>query len=133
MNVFLAQCGYCGDKRKILDIVNEGVNSKTRSLLEYWGFLANSIDEAWYLLELIAWDSFEFKKASRISRYLFSDPCAFYTRSYYVPFWFGLCNSSDYEINLCPYHACYVQPDFASPSDNTNIVLNLLDSFFPLD
>jgi len=38
------------------------------------------------LLEWIAWDSFEVEKASRVSKYLFSDPRAFYARSYYALF-----------------------------------------------
>jgi len=65
-----------------LATVDEGVNSKTRTLLRCWDFCGKNFDDAWYLLEWIAWDSFEFEKASRISRYSFSDPCAFYARSY---------------------------------------------------
>jgi len=38
------------------------------------------------LLKWIAWDSFEFEKASLISEYSFLDPCAFYARSYYAIF-----------------------------------------------
>ena len=78
------------------------------------------------------WDSFEFEKASRISRYLFSDPCAFYARSYYGHFWCDLCNSSDHDINSCPYYVCYAQPNFAPPMENTKLVLTLHDSSFPL-
>ena len=84
------------------------------------------------MLEWIAWDSFEFEKASRVSRYSFLDPYAFYSRSYYAPFWYDLCNSSDYAINSCPYYACYAQPDFVSHKDNTDVVINLPDSSFPL-
>jgi len=43
-----------------------------------------------------------------------------------------LCKSSDHETNLCPYYACYAQPDFASPWDNTDVVLTIHDSSFPL-
>jgi len=43
-----------------------------------------------------------------------------------------LCNSSDHATNLCPYYACYAQPDFVSPWDNTDVVLTLQDSSFPL-
>jgi len=39
----------------MLDIVDEGVNNIARALLYCWGFLAKSVDEAWYLLEWIAW------------------------------------------------------------------------------
>ena len=74
------------DKWKILDIVDEDMNYKTRALLEYWIFLAKNVDEAWYLLEWIAWNSFEFEKASFISRYSFFDPSMFCTRSYYASF-----------------------------------------------
>ena len=35
LNVFLTQCSYCVGKWESLDIVDEGVNSKTRILLEY--------------------------------------------------------------------------------------------------
>jgi len=45
----LAQSGHCVGKWGILDIVDKGVNSKIRSLLEYQGFLGKGFDEAWYL------------------------------------------------------------------------------------
>ena len=35
LNAFLTQCGYCVGKWKILDIIDESVNSKTRILLQY--------------------------------------------------------------------------------------------------
>ena len=35
-------------------------------------------------------------------------------------------------MNLCPYYACYAQPDFVSPWDNTDVVLTLPNSPFPL-
>ena len=77
LNVFLTQCGYYVGKWEILDIVDEDVNSETRVLLEHWGFHGKNVDDAWYLLEWIAWDSFEFKKTNLISRYSFFDTCAF--------------------------------------------------------
>jgi len=49
-----------------LDIVDECVNDETCTLLEYWDFLAKSVDKAWCLLERIAWDLFKFEKASRV-------------------------------------------------------------------
>ena len=64
--------------------------------------------------------------------YSFPDPCAFYARSYYAPFGCHMCNSFDHNANSCPYCACYAQPDFASPRDNTDVVLILPDSSFPL-
>jgi len=84
------------------------------------------------LLEWVAWDSFEFDKASCVSGYSFPDPCAFYTRSYYTPPCCGMCNSSDHNITSCPYYAYYAQPDFAPPKDITNVVLTLSDSFLPV-
>jgi len=52
MHAFIAQYGYYVGKWKILDIVDEGVNNKTDTLLEYWAFFfAKSVDKAWYLLE----------------------------------------------------------------------------------
>ena len=71
LNIFLAQCGYYVSKWEILDITDDCVNSKTWILLEYCGFLAKSVDDVWYMLEWIAWNSFEFEKASRVSRYSF--------------------------------------------------------------
>ena len=53
-----------------------------RTLLGYWDFCGKNVNDVWYLLEWIAWDSFEFEKAGRTSRYSFSDPCAFNVRSY---------------------------------------------------
>jgi len=50
LNVFLAQCCYCVSKWKILAIVDEDVNSKTRTLLEYWDFHGKNVDDAWYSL-----------------------------------------------------------------------------------
>ena len=47
--------------------------------------------------------SFEFEKATIISKYSFLDPCTFYSRSYYAPFWCDLCNSSYHTTNSCPY------------------------------
>jgi len=47
-------------KRKIIGIIDEGVNNKTRILLQFWGFHGKNVDETWSLLELVAWDSFEF-------------------------------------------------------------------------
>ena len=84
------------------------------------------------MVEWIAWGSFKFGKASRVSRYSFSDPCAFYARSNNVPFLCTMCNSFDHAINLCPYYACYAQLDFTSPGDNADVVLALPNSSFPL-
>jgi len=84
------------------------------------------------LLKWIAWDSFEFEKASCVFGYSFIDPCAFYSRSCYAAVLCYLCNSSDHEANSCRYYACYAQPDFLSLWDNTNVVLTLYDSSFPL-
>ena len=84
------------------------------------------------MLEWVAWDSFECEKASHVFGYSFPDPCAFYSRSYYASFWCDLCNSSNYDIDSCPYYTFYAQPDFVSPWDNTEVVLTLHDSSFPL-
>ena len=54
VNTFLAHCGYCVGIWEILGIIDEGVNSKIRILLEYWDFHARSVDEAWSLLKWIA-------------------------------------------------------------------------------
>jgi len=56
LNAFLAQCGYCVSKWEILGIVDEGVNSETRILLQFWDFHRLNVDDAWYLLEWVAWD-----------------------------------------------------------------------------
>ena len=86
LSAFLPRCGYCLTKWEILDIIDEGVNSKIRALLAYWGFHGKNVHDAWYLLEWIAWDSFEFEKVSCGFGYSFPDSCAFYARSYYAPF-----------------------------------------------
>ena len=70
------------------------MNNKTLILLQYLDFHGKNVDEAWSLLEWIAWDSFEFDKASRICGYSCHDPCAFYAKSYYAPLWCDMCNSS---------------------------------------
>jgi len=46
LNAFLTQCGYYLGKWETLDIVDEGVNSKTRAFLEFWNFHGKNIDEA---------------------------------------------------------------------------------------
>jgi len=51
LHAFLAQCGYCVNKWEILNIVDVGVNTKIRALLEYWDFVAKNVDDACYLLE----------------------------------------------------------------------------------
>jgi len=43
------------------------VNRETRALSDYWGFLVKNVNEPLYLLEWIAWDSFEFENASLVS------------------------------------------------------------------
>ena len=83
------------------------------------------------MLEWIAWDSFEFGKVSRLSRYVFPDPYAFHARSYYPLLRCDLCSSSDHNANSCPYYACYAQPDLVSPRDSTVVILTLLDSSLP--
>ena len=40
--------------------------------------------------------------------------------------------SSDRATNSCPHYACYVQPNFASRNNNTDVVMSLPDSSFPL-
>jgi len=91
------------------------MNSEIRILLQYWDCHCKCIDEAWCLLEWIAWDPFDFEKANCIYGYSFHDPCAFYARLDYAPLSCDMCNSSDHNIISCPYYACYAQPDFASP------------------
>jgi len=92
-------------KLKILGIIDEGVNNETQILLQYWNFHGQNVDKTWILLERIAWDSFEFEKASRLYGYSFPNPCAFYARSYYDPFWCDMCNFSNHNANSCPYYA----------------------------
>jgi len=87
------------------------VNNETRMLLQYWDFHGKNVDEAWCLLEWVAWDSFDFDKASCVSRYSFPNPCAFYARSYSAPLWCDLCNSSHHTFSSCPYYACYAHPN----------------------
>ena len=77
LNAVLAQCVIVLGKWEILGIVAEGVNSETRILLQYWDFHGKNANEAWYLLEWVAGNSFEFEKASCVYGYLFHDPCAF--------------------------------------------------------
>ena len=60
-----------------LGIIDKGMNNETRILLQYWNFHGQNVDEAWILLEWIAWDSFEFEKASFVSIHSFPDPYAF--------------------------------------------------------
>jgi len=102
-------------KWDILDIIDEHVNNKTRILLQYWTFHIRNVDEAWSLLDWNAWDLFEFERACHIYGYSFHNPCAFYARSYYAPFWYDLCNSSEHSANSCPYYAYYAHPDSSLP------------------
>ena len=79
LNAFLAKCGCCVGKWEILGIVDEGVNNEARILLQFWDFHKKNVNEAWNLLECVAWDSFEFDKASCVYGYSFYDPCLLYT------------------------------------------------------
>ena len=53
LNAFLAQCEYFVGKREILGIVDEGVNSEIRILLQFWNFHGLTVDDAWSLLEWV--------------------------------------------------------------------------------
>ena len=55
LNAFLAQCGYCVGKWEIWDIIDEGVNSEIWIFLQFWDFHGKNVDEAWSLLEWVAW------------------------------------------------------------------------------
>ena len=77
-----------------MGVVDEGVNNETQILLRYRDFHRKNVDEAWNLLDWVAWDSFEFEKASCVCGCYFPDPCAFYARSYYAPLWCDICNST---------------------------------------
>ena len=64
LHAYVAQCASCGylyGKWEILHVVNEGVNSQTRALLDRWDFCARNVDEAWELLEWLAKDTYEFE------------------------------------------------------------------------
>jgi len=65
-NVFLAHYEYFVAKWEILGIVDEGVNSETRILLQFWDFHRLNADDAWALLLWVAWDSFEFESCGVI-------------------------------------------------------------------
>jgi len=67
--------------------VDEGVNSETRILLQFWDFHRLNVDDAWNLLKWVSWDSFEFEKTCCVYRYYFPDPSTFYAKSYYAPLW----------------------------------------------
>ena len=43
-----------------------------------------------------------------------------------------MCTSSDHNVNSYSHYACFAIPNFASPNDNTHVVLTLSDSSFPL-
>jgi len=102
-------------KWKILGIIEEGVNNETRVLLQYLDFHGKNIDEAWSLLECVAWYSFEFDKASHIYGYSFPDCCAFYAKSYHTPLWCDMCNTSAHNVSSCPYYAYSTHSDSSLP------------------
>ena len=102
-------------KWRILGIIDECVNNETRILLQFWDFHGKNVDASWYLLEWVAWDSFDFEKASCVSGYLFHDPCAFYARLYCAPFWCDMCNSSTHNVSSCPYYAYCAHSDSSLP------------------
>ena len=115
LNVFLAQCEYYVGKWKILGIVDEGVNTETRILLQFWDFHGLTVDDVWNLLLWVAWDSFEFEKACSVYSYSFPDPCAFYARSYYAPLWCDMCSTSSHNVSSCPYYLFYAHSDWPLP------------------
>jgi len=46
LNTFLTQCEYFVGKWKILGIIDEGVNSETRILLQFWDFHDLNVNDA---------------------------------------------------------------------------------------
>jgi len=54
LNAYLVQCAYYGysyGKCKVLCIVNEGVKYETHTILEYWSFHSQGVDEVWDMLK----------------------------------------------------------------------------------
>ena len=62
LDVFVPKCGYYIGKWEILGIVDEGLNNETIILLQYWDLHRRNVDEAWCLLEWVAWDSLSLKR-----------------------------------------------------------------------
>jgi len=115
LNAFLAQCSYYLGKWKILGIIDEDVNRETQIVLEHWGFRCKNVDGCGICLSGLCGIRFEFKKASRVSGYSIPNPFTFYSRSYYAPFWYDWCSSSDHNITSCPFYACYLELDLSLP------------------
>ena len=79
-----------------MSIVDEGVNYETHAHLEHWDFCARNVDEAWYLLEWLARDTYEFETS-------YVDSCIpSHCIPNYAPLVCEHCNRSDYDSNSCP-------------------------------
>jgi len=119
LNNFIVQCGYCLDKWEILNVINEAMSGETRTLLQYFGFLSKTIDEAVDLLEWVPRYTYEFGKVTCASRMSFSYPCAFHAKSFYeekfvassspftpkyIPPMCDLCYAFDHNSDSCPQY-----------------------------
>jgi len=62
--------------------IDDGVNAETQNLLQYFGFLSETIYEAMDLLEWVARDTYEFEKVACASGMSFSNSCAFHATSF---------------------------------------------------
>ena len=99
--------------RELFHTIDNGVNSKSHTFLEYFTFHGIKVDDAQYLLKWPAWDSFKFQKATPAFGCSFLKSCVFNARSYYLvqciaSLWCDMCNFSNHDISLHPYYVCYV-------------------------
>ena len=81
-----------------MSTIYNGVHYETRALLEHWNFCAKNIEEAWDLLNCLAWDTYEFE-ASGSNSYILP-PCI---HNYAPP----VCEIHHYfghDNNFCPYY-----------------------------
>jgi len=95
---FLVHYGYYLEKWKILNIVYEGVNYETHTLLKHWDFCAQNVDEAWELLEWLARDTYKFET----SHFNPSTPPPCILNC--TPSACEICHRFDHDSNSCPYH-----------------------------
>jgi len=71
---YCAQCCFSYGKWKIIDAINEGVNSKTRTLLEFLCFHSKSVGKAWYIFKWLTDDTYKFENIGWAFGMSFPDP-----------------------------------------------------------
>jgi len=74
------------------------MNYETCTLLEYWDFCAKRVEETWYFLDWLAYDTYEYE-ISCTNSYILPSCIPDYAHPMCE-----ICHCSDHGSNSCPYY-----------------------------